>query len=63
MLSVVISLSKASFNSLFANDFGKSAKDGGLKIDTNVVLHEEMVGRPSVAGSPIISRACVADHD
>lgn len=38
-------------------------KDGGLKIDTDLVVQEELDGRDRVVGSEKISGAAVADPD
>lgn len=63
MLSFVLSPSIECLRSVLGNDFGKYAKDRGLKIDTDVVLHEGLHGRPMVVGSATISGTDVSDPD
>lgn len=51
------------FKSVLGNDFGKSAKDHGLKVNTNVVLYEELDCGPKIMGSATISDVDVTDPD
>lgn len=45
------------------NNLGKSGKDRGLKIDTDVVFYEEKNGRRKFMGSAIFSRAVLTYLD
>lgn len=43
------------FMAFLSNDFGKSAEDRGLKVDTHVICYEEIDDRPNVAASATIT--------
>lgn len=63
MIFLIISASKSFSKSIVDNEFGKSAKDCGLKIDTDVVLYERLNGGSEVVVSLSISGAGVSDPD
>lgn len=45
------------------NGFDKSAKDRGLKIDTNVLIYKNLDGRPKFMRTSTFSGASVTDLD
>lgn len=49
--------------SVLGTDFGKSGKECGLKLDSNIVPYEEQDGRPAVVGSVRISTTGVTNPD
>lgn len=53
----------AFFQSVLGNEFGKSAKDSGLKVYTDVILYKELEGRSKVVGAAIVSGASMTDSD
>lgn len=62
-ISVVRSPSIAFFKSFLDKDFGKSAKDRGLKINADVEFNEKKDGKQNVPGSATMPVAGLTDAD